>query len=75
MKRYYIVEIDDSVPNMAELFVGQIRNGKELIPCLECKYLNEDMGMCTHEKSVMGNLLCLECDADHYCSYAERKED
>ena len=74
MKRKYIVEINDSVPNMSEMFVGEIRQGRELIECLECKYLDEDMGICTHEKSTMGATCCLECDAGHYCSYGERKD-
>jgi len=50
-------------------------NHGELIRCRNCKYWVKELvdGMCSHPKTTDGDLLCLECDANFYCGYAEKK--
>ncbi len=46
----------------------------ELIHCKDCKYWWKENALCAHPKSCDGNVCCVECDADFYCAWAERKE-
>ena len=48
-------------------------NHGELIRCRNCKHWWKEKGLCTHPNTMDGNICCLECKADFFCGYAEKK--
>lgn len=68
----WIISLDDDLKDSDELFVGNVRDGEQLIRCCECvhfEYFENKFVQMTH------------CDVHDrcpdytdYCSWAERKE-
>ena len=65
----WIISLDDDLKDSDELFVGNVRDGEQLIRCKDCKYWGADCYRygCKYATGVM-----FEND---YCSRAERKEE
>lgn len=47
----------------------------EIIRCKDCIYWWESHKMCKRNKDKNHNCACMDCDADFYCKYAERRTD
>jgi len=45
----------------------------EIIRCGECKYWWSETALCTHPDSRDGDICCLECKDDDFCSKGVRK--
>lgn len=45
----------------------------ELIRCKNCRYWWKDSRLCLHEEHCDGNIACMECGENDFCSRAERK--
>ena len=72
----YIVPIGEDAQDYDEMFIGVIRRQPELVRCRDCKHWWKENALCTHPKTCCDDsVCCLECDADFYCGYAERKEE
>ena len=65
----WIVSLDDDLNDGDELFVGNVRDGEQLIRCKDCKYWGTSWYRygCVNATPIM-----MEND---YCSNAERKEE
>lgn len=68
----YIVPVDEDDADFDEMFIGNIRDEKELIRCKDCKYSVDEYDdgecYCNYTK-------CLQYvkDWNHYCAWAEQK--
>lgn len=73
----YIVPIAEYWIDDDEMFVGHIRQQEELIRCKDCKYAVDEYGdnECYCRNRLNGTYLMYINDWDHYCSWAERKEE
>lgn len=73
--REFIVPIDDTALNFDEIFIGVLRTHAELIRCKDCRYSVDEYDdgecYCDYDK----NLTYIGKDWNHYCSWAERKEE
>lgn len=47
----------------------------EILRCKDCIYWWESHKMCKRNKDKNHNCACMDCDADFYCKYAERRTD
>ena len=71
----WIVSLDDDLKDGDELFVGNVRDGEQLIRCKDCKHWRihiSDAETCGERFEIDGSELIT--DADDFCSRAERKE-
>lgn len=66
----WIVSIDDDLKDFDEMFVGNVRDGDELIRCKDCAYYRLEIDMCDEPHSTAHNIV----HEDDYCSRAERRE-
>jgi hypothetical protein len=48
---------------------------QEIVRCKDCIYWWESHKMCKRNKDKNHNCACIDCDADFYCKYAERRTD
>ena len=85
----WIVSVDDDLKDSDELFVGNVRDGEQLIRCEYCKYFNAEPveehtpygftnvhWACWCDKHTdYDNQKYLEVNTDDFCSWAERKDD
>lgn len=68
----WIISLDDDLKDYDELFVGNVRDGDELIRCKDCKYWKTNTQFC----SVFSGLCTVQrMPPDGYCSEADRKEE
>lgn len=71
--REYIVSVDNDQKDFEEMFIGNVRNGNELVRCKDCKW----------GKEVCGNIECwtdMNLPPEYhgyywYCPNGERKEE
>ena len=47
----------------------------EVTRCKDCIYWWKSHKMCKRNKDKNHNCACMDCDADFYCKYAERRTD
>ena len=65
----WIISLDDDLKDFDELFVGNVRDGDELIRCKDCMWRDKKTANC--ERFRKGWYV----QALSYCSWAERKEE
>ena len=71
----YIVPIGEEAKEFDEIFIGVLRKHKELIRCKDCKYSVDEYGdgdcYCDYDR----NLSYIGKNWNHYCGFAERREE
>jgi hypothetical protein len=63
------------VVDAIEKIIGLSSAQPEIIRCKDCIYWWESNKLCKRNKDKNHNCACMDCDADFYCKYAERRTD
>ena len=71
----WIVSLDDDLKDFDELFVGNVRDGEQLIRCEDCIYYDGYYCHNKHWGDGYGNYPPPIKDDDGYCDWSERKEE
>ena len=74
----WIISIDDDLKDIDELFVGNIRDGEQLIRCKDCKHRfeGEIFSNCCEVLMEMSLWLVeIPVKDDWHCGSGERKEE
>ena len=69
--REYIVSVDDDQKDFEEIFIGNVRDGDELVRCKDCKHYTGKW--CTKFSTKQFDIKDICKSDDDFCSMAERK--
>jgi len=73
----YLNDFDFEEEPLQPVWKRECMNAKvdmvEVVRCKDCRHWWKENELCTHEKTMDGNVCCLKAKPDFYCGYGESR--